>query len=481
MSLISRHYLEVDGRTVHYRVAGRGPLLLLLHQSPQSSADYIDLMGRWADRYTMIAPDRPGCGGSDALPMAQPSFEDYARATVAFLDAIGLQRVPIYGYHTGAAEAVAVADLFPERVAAVAANGVSVIDGDDLVDIEANYLPPFVPRWDGGHLAWLWSRMREQTIFFPWHRKSAAARMHYDLPPPERLQKNALELLRRSDVYHIAYRAAFRYDPRPAAARLRVPVLITAAAWDLLASHLERLPQSAPNPTVRAPARRPEAESLCSQFVATHAAPPLPLPVPANSAAGGRRLLLGDDYALHALEWGAQDAPLVVLLHDATARAQTVAPLGAALAALGLRVFAPDLPGHGESSAAGTLAGDVIEQCAQRLATASRRRVRGPAALLGIGAGAHVAFALAERWRGNAARVVAHQPHAWPAEERAAIAAAFAEVPRPDWYGGHLQHAGCVRATRRCSIRGARGATPARSAASRSSIRRRRRSAPWRC
>ena len=83
MTPISRHYISVDGRLVHYRKAGTGPLLLLLHQSPQSSLDHVELMGRWAGRFTMIAPDRPGCGQSDPLPDAAPGFDRYGDAIAA--------------------------------------------------------------------------------------------------------------------------------------------------------------------------------------------------------------------------------------------------------------------------------------------------------------------------------------------------------------------------------------------------------------
>jgi pimeloyl-ACP methyl ester carboxylesterase len=289
MSLVSRHYIDVEGRAVHYRVAGRGPLVLLLHQSPQSSADLLDLMDRWADRFTMLAPDRPGCGNSDVLPLAAPSFEDYARALAAFMDAVGVERVPVYGFHTGATEAIALADLFPERVAAVAANGVVALTAEELADIEANYLPPFVPSWDGAHLAWLWARMREQTIFFPWHRRSAATRMRYDVPSPERLQRNALELLRRSDVYHLAYRAAFRYDAVAALRRLRMPVLITAANWDPLSRYLDRLGPAAGGRRLHGSRTPADAEVLAADFLAPLATVPPPLPLPAGSGASGRR------------------------------------------------------------------------------------------------------------------------------------------------------------------------------------------------
>ncbi len=42
MTAVTRAYAEVDGRQLHYRMAGGtdGPWLLLLHQAPSTSAMY---------------------------------------------------------------------------------------------------------------------------------------------------------------------------------------------------------------------------------------------------------------------------------------------------------------------------------------------------------------------------------------------------------------------------------------------------------
>jgi pimeloyl-ACP methyl ester carboxylesterase len=53
--------------------------------------------------------------------------------------------------------------------------------------------------------------------------------------------------------------------------------------------------------------------------------------------------------AYHALVWGPADAPPVLLLHGVTSSARTWWRVGPALAAVGFRVVAPDLPGHGET------------------------------------------------------------------------------------------------------------------------------------
>src|SRR5687767_7587119 len=98
--IISRHFADVDGRRVHYRQAGKGPPVLMVHQSPRSSAEYEALMRDWSAHFTVIAPDTPGFGQSDPL-QGEPDIDDFADAIVAFLDAVGIDRVGAYGFHSG--------------------------------------------------------------------------------------------------------------------------------------------------------------------------------------------------------------------------------------------------------------------------------------------------------------------------------------------------------------------------------------------
>lgn len=523
---ISRHYVVVDGRLVHYRRAGQGPLLLLLHQSPQSSLDFVDLMLRWGDRFTMLAPDRPGCGQSDPLPDRAPHFDQYGDAVAAFLEALGIARVPIYGFHTGAREALSVAARHPQRVVAVAANGISQMTPAELAEIDRDYLPPIVPRWDGAHLTWLWSRMREQTVFFPWFKRSAADRMDYDMAPPERTQRHLLEVLRNWRGYDVAYRAAFHADATAAVRDSRVPTLIAAAAGDPLHAHLARLGVTRAGLEIRGLPTPTEVEAAASEFLlrAIRETPDSPRSWPAAASAAfahasavtasgetnananvdvdadpevgasanatataiatGRGFLGALGAQLHArvlAPYPAQQLDLqatgtqpharvrapsaaprtdrarLVVLHDATESAAAIDDLLAACAAAGFSVTAPDLPGHGES--AGIAASDgragerarlvdgVSAQVAEALKTLPGE---GPVTLLGLGAGATLALAIAAHAGGGAPfemrRVVAWQPYCWPAADREAIVAAFAEVPEVAWHGGHLAHA-WIRAT----------------------------------
>ena len=88
---IQRRFVSIHGRQVHYRIAGQGPALLLIHQSPQNSRMWLAMMQRYADRYTVIAPDTPGFGYSDPLPGNPMTIAEFGAATMEFVEAIGLQ------------------------------------------------------------------------------------------------------------------------------------------------------------------------------------------------------------------------------------------------------------------------------------------------------------------------------------------------------------------------------------------------------
>ena len=120
MSELKRHFATIESgrwgaRQVHYRRAGNGPTLIMLHQSPLSSMDLVPLMQAWSDRFTVIAPDTPGYGLSDPLGVSQASMDDFAEAASEFIDAIGVDDFAVYGFHTGAGMAVALANRLPRR------------------------------------------------------------------------------------------------------------------------------------------------------------------------------------------------------------------------------------------------------------------------------------------------------------------------------------------------------------------------------
>jgi pimeloyl-ACP methyl ester carboxylesterase len=444
---VTRHYATLDGRfgrrQVHYRRAGQGPAVLLLHQSPQSSRELEPVMTEWGEWCTAIAPDTPGYGLSDPLGVDEASLDDFAAAIVEFLDAIGVGRAAVYGFHTGGMIGVALGHRYPDRITAVGCNGLLVMDEAERGPILANYLPPIEPRWDGGHLAWSWARNREQSIFFPWHWPALARRMDLPMPPPAHQQQALLELLRAADTYHIAYRGAFLFDGPAALRAMTVPTVVTAAPLDPLSAHLVRIGPVAPTVTVEASPAPDAALARLAAHVKAHPGTVPPAASPATARLGDdvalRRAVIATPVAAIHLRWNRRPAAgesALLLLHAPGASSATWGEALAQLAAVH-PVLALDLPGHGES---GPLVhpslGRVASAIAATLATLDAfglERVR----VLAEGWGATFALALAAA---APERFIGLHLVGRPAPDAAGIAAWRASlVPDTvDWHGGHL-------------------------------------------
>ncbi len=235
----------VPARKVHYRRSGTGPMLLMVHQSPRSSAEYIDLMREWGEHFTCVVPDTPGFGQSDPLPQTEgrdPDIDDFADALCEFLDALGVERCPAYGFHSGGIILVAATKRHRARFDCLAIGGYAVWNAEEMAVFTEKYLPSFQPSHYGEHLTWLWNRIIEQSWVFPWFDTREEARMsvaHADIP---RINQAVSEMLDAGDAYRAGYGAVIR-APRdiPALDADVPPCLITASDGDPLQPHIDRL------------------------------------------------------------------------------------------------------------------------------------------------------------------------------------------------------------------------------------------------
>ena len=109
-------YADTEVGQVHYREAGAGEAVVLLHQTASSSVMWHRVMPFLAERYRAVTMDTPGFGMSDPPPGRQEDLGYYARAVVGLLDQLELQRASLVGLRTGASVALEVAAGFPERV-----------------------------------------------------------------------------------------------------------------------------------------------------------------------------------------------------------------------------------------------------------------------------------------------------------------------------------------------------------------------------
>lgn len=349
MAVISRGFVSIDGRQVHFRHAGSGPALLLIHQSPQNSRMWLPMIERFARHYTVIAPDTPGFGYSDPLPGKPMRIAEFGQATQAFADALGLQRYAVFGMHTGGLIATWLAWADPRRVGALVVDGYAAFTPEESATYGETYLPPFVPQWDGSHLRWLWSRMREQKYFFPWYDGRAQAAM---LIPPQTTastREAVMDVLEVGDTYRAGYAAAFRHNDHHWLSELKMPAWLVYRHGDPLLAHMPRLRDLPANvAVVEEAAGIPAMQAAMEQWLAQAMAgePAFEPPVPAPVAAGGwQRRIIGTAAGDLACWRRPGQGRLRVHLHAPGTRPTPPSRIDTGSDAWLL----PDLPGHGAS------------------------------------------------------------------------------------------------------------------------------------
>jgi pimeloyl-ACP methyl ester carboxylesterase len=105
--------VSLHGHTVSYRIAGRGPALVLLHGIAGSSQMWEELIPTLAEHFTVIAPDLLGHGKS-SKPPTEYSMGAYASNVRDLLTVVGHTRVTLVGHSLGGGVAMQFCYQFPE-------------------------------------------------------------------------------------------------------------------------------------------------------------------------------------------------------------------------------------------------------------------------------------------------------------------------------------------------------------------------------
>lgn len=155
---MKRAYLDLPYGQMHYRYAGEGEPVILLHMSGFSSAEY-ELAGDIlaGKGYKVYAPDFMGFGNSDRGDHYF-SFNEHADSIKAFADALGIKSAYIAGNLVGANITSRIAAKYPELVKKAC-----------MFHVCFNKDPEFYPGLrknfsvipiedDGSHMAALWAR-----------------------------------------------------------------------------------------------------------------------------------------------------------------------------------------------------------------------------------------------------------------------------------------------------------------------------------
>lgn len=160
---IRRGYVDWRHGQIHYRRCGAGTPLLLLHQSPISSAQFLAVLPLLAEAgFDALAIDMPGFGSSDPLPEPR-TLDDYAAGAIATLDAAGWSRAHVVGHHTGAVIGAVLASNAPQRVDRLVLNGMPLLQDDERAFFRGFRFGPTVPAADGSHLQRVWDSRLKAT------------------------------------------------------------------------------------------------------------------------------------------------------------------------------------------------------------------------------------------------------------------------------------------------------------------------------
>lgn len=440
---VSRHFATVGQAQVHYRRTGTGPAVLLLHQSPASSAEFVALMRRLAGRFTVIAPDMPGYGASDAGAGVAVTIEWLADRTVAFMDAIGIGTAAVYGLHTGASIALSLARRHPRRLTLAVCEGLLCLEAPERKEFLARYIEPFMPRFDGGHLAWLWTRIKDQSLFFPWYDHAASARLDLDATPVAALAARAADWLRSGSGYAAGYAAAFNYDPRVDLPFIDVPVVAQCHRHDPLAAHLPRFAPLPARTEVHCFATREEGVDLLLRALLRHG---VDSPAPAVASTRPLRGQVWQDYVvsqglrLRVLRTDGGAARPLVVQHAAQSSARacrdwlTASDAGPAVAI--------ELPGHGETDSGPADALENPRYLAELVSGALDALGVADCDLVGCGAGAAVQVEVARvaPSRIRSLTLVGALDLTRAADLQAALRDSYTATP-PDSHGGYLLRA----------------------------------------
>jgi pimeloyl-ACP methyl ester carboxylesterase len=103
---------DVEGLTLHYLTAGRGPAVVLLHGYAETSRMWRPLIPRLATNFMLIAPDLPGIGDSD-IPKDGLDMTWAANRIHSLVRGLGIERAAVVGHDIGLMVAYAYAAQYP--------------------------------------------------------------------------------------------------------------------------------------------------------------------------------------------------------------------------------------------------------------------------------------------------------------------------------------------------------------------------------
>jgi pimeloyl-ACP methyl ester carboxylesterase len=107
--------IQTNGTTLHVRVGGHGPAVILLHGYGETGDMWAPLAAELAHDHTIVAPDLRGMGLS-VRPAGGYDKKTQGEDVAGVLDALGIERVDLVTHDIGNMVGYAFAAQYPDRV-----------------------------------------------------------------------------------------------------------------------------------------------------------------------------------------------------------------------------------------------------------------------------------------------------------------------------------------------------------------------------
>lgn len=156
-----RGYIDGLEGQIHYRSAGSGPAVLLVHQAPWSSLQFRHAMPLIAGAgFRAIAVDLPAHGMSD--PPSRPGIECYADNLAVLLRALDVAPAIVLGHRGGGLAAGRLAAEFPELVRALILDNAPLYSRQEREERIGKFPDRQEIAPDGSHITDRWAWVREK-------------------------------------------------------------------------------------------------------------------------------------------------------------------------------------------------------------------------------------------------------------------------------------------------------------------------------
>ncbi|MDX2145819.1 MAG: alpha/beta fold hydrolase [Rhodospirillaceae bacterium] len=231
---VKRAFAEIAEGQVHYWHGAPAHLrlsdapLVFLHPGPGTARHQVPLLNLFARHIRVIAPDLMGMGDSVPAAPEAPELDYFADAAFRFLDSLGVESCHLMGSSLGGRVAVEMALQKPARVKKLVLNRIMMIAGENLTEMKAKHAPQVLPDQTGAYLWFVWNRLRNLAIYFPWFKTDAAHMRKVDLPSAENMHVSLVEHLKMCATSHKAFTAYWNYPIAEKLRLVKVPTMCRA-------------------------------------------------------------------------------------------------------------------------------------------------------------------------------------------------------------------------------------------------------------